>query len=65
MPSGTTSSPERDAILVDSPVIACDGGDPPLGHPRVFLRLVDGIITCPYCSRCYRLKPDAADGGEH
>ena len=63
--SAGNSAPERDAIMVDHPVVACDGGDPPLGHPRVFLRLVDGAITCPYCSRRYRLSPGAPRAGEH
>jgi uncharacterized Zn-finger protein len=32
--------------------VACDGGDGPLGHPRVYLSLVDKTaIDCPYCGR--------------
>ncbi len=65
MPDGTATSPEADTIYVDQPVIACDGGAPPLGHPRVFLRLVDGGAVCPYCSRQFRLKPGAGHGGAH
>jgi uncharacterized Zn-finger protein len=48
-------------ILVEERVIACDGGDGPLGHPRVFLNLGDkGEIECPYCGRRYQLKAGAA-----
>jgi uncharacterized Zn-finger protein len=48
---------------VNQPVVACDGGDGPLGHPRVFLNIgKDGQIECPYCSRRYVLKAGAAGG---
>jgi uncharacterized Zn-finger protein len=48
---------------VSQPVVACDGGDGPLGHPRVFLNIgKDGEIECPYCSRRYVLKAGAAGG---
>lgn len=33
--------------------IACSGGEGSLGHPRVFLRLKDDGITCPYCGKKY------------
>jgi len=39
--------------------VACDGGNGPLGHPRVFLHVdpdKGNGITCPYCSRVYVLK---------
>ncbi|MDE3061342.1 MAG: zinc-finger domain-containing protein [Pseudomonadota bacterium] len=38
--------------------VACDGGNGPLGHPRVFLHIDpdSGEVTCPYCSRTYVLK---------
>jgi uncharacterized Zn-finger protein len=48
---------------VDSRVIACDGGDGPLGHPRVWLRIVEQQIFCPYCSRVFVLKPGAGEDG--
>jgi uncharacterized Zn-finger protein len=48
---------------VDSLVVACDGGDGPLGHPRVYLNIgKEGHIECPYCSRRYVLKAGAAGG---
>ena len=41
-------------IEVDGPVVACNGGEGPLGHPRVYLNLgPHGKIECPYCSRLY------------
>jgi uncharacterized Zn-finger protein len=36
-----------------SRTVACDGGDGALGHPRVFLRIPDEQVMCPYCSRLY------------
>jgi uncharacterized Zn-finger protein len=48
-------------IPVETTTVACDGGDGPLGHPRVYLTLSkDGEIECPYCSRKYVLKEGAA-----
>ena len=48
-------------IEVDSEVVACDGGDGPLGHPRVFLNMEGrGLVDCPYCGRRYILRAGAA-----
>ncbi len=48
---------------VDNPIVSCDGGDGPLGHPRVFLNIgEEGRIECPYCSRLFVLKAGAAGG---
>jgi uncharacterized Zn-finger protein len=56
-------NPEFEIIPVDTPTLACDGGDGPLGHPRVFLTFgMESEIECPYCSRRYHLKPGAARG---
>ena len=54
-----------ETIHVDDPVVACDGGEGPLGHPRVFLRIEQGQVMCPYCSRLYILNPGAHAGGGH
>jgi uncharacterized Zn-finger protein len=52
-----------ETILVDSNVVACNGGGGPLGHPRVYLNLAsEGKIECPYCSRLYVLRGKSADG---
>ncbi len=52
-------------IHVDSPVVACDGGDGALGHPRVWLRIVAHEIVCPYCSRQYVLNDGVAPDSGH
>ncbi len=46
--------------------VACDGGNGPLGHPRVFLTIgAENEVMCPYCSRLYQYRKgtigDAAD----
>lgn len=43
--------------------VSCDGGDGPLGHPRVYLRILDKQIACPYCSRIYVLDGEGTDSG--
>ena len=61
MPDGAPAPTE--IIHVDDRTVACDGGDGPLGHPRVFLRIADTRVLCPYCSRLYILNAGA--GGDH
>ena len=69
MPFGAnTPTPEvgeLEIIMVESRVVACDGGTGPLGHPRVWLHIVDQQTFCPYCSRIYRLKPGAGTDHGH
>ncbi len=69
MPFGaTTPDPEigePETFIVEDRVVACDGGDEPLGHPRVWLRIVHEQTFCPWCSRIFRLDPAAAHGGGH
>jgi uncharacterized Zn-finger protein len=57
--------PPGDIIHVDDRVVACDGGDGALGHPRVWLRIVEHQVTCPYCSRMYVLNPGAGHDHGH
>jgi uncharacterized Zn-finger protein len=55
-----------ETIDVEDKVVACDGGDGPLGHPRVFLNMGDkNAINCPYCGRHYVLKPGAKPHHSH
>ncbi|MDJ0387786.1 zinc-finger domain-containing protein [Roseomonas sp. E05] len=55
----------EELIEVQSRVVACDGGGGALGHPKVFLRIEDRQVTCPYCSRTYVLAEGAGDDGHH
>lgn len=54
---------ETAPIIVHERSVACDGGDGPLGHPRVWLRIAAHEVVCPYCSRRYVLEGEA--GEEH
>ena len=69
MPFGAdTPTPELgtpEIIHVDDRVVACDGGNEALGHPRVWLRIADRQIFCPWCSRIYVLNEGAGCGGGH
>ena len=63
MPDGSVTPTET--IRVDQRSVACDGGGGPLGHPRVWLRIADREVVCPYCSRLYVLNPGAGDDHGH
>jgi uncharacterized Zn-finger protein len=52
-----------ETIYIDEMVAVCDGGEGPLGHPRVYLNLgPSGRIECPYCSRLYVNRGTSAAG---
>lgn len=60
---GVTMEP-AETLIVDSEIVACDGGDGALGHPRVYLNMEGkGQIDCPYCGRRYVLAEGAASAG--
>lgn len=63
MPDG--ASTPTDTIHVNERTVACDGGDGALGHPRVWLRILDRDILCPYCSRHYVLNEGAGHADGH
>ena len=45
-------------IVVDTNVVACDGGGGALGHPRIYLNLVEGQPKqCIYCQLRYLFVP--------
>jgi uncharacterized Zn-finger protein len=59
-------APAIKAEVVHSPVIACDGGNGGLGHPRVYLSFNGApSITCPYCSRIFTLAEGVKVGHGH
>jgi uncharacterized Zn-finger protein len=66
MPDGTSTAPQATEIIhVDSRTVACDGGEGALGHPRVFMRIAEREVMCPYCSRLYVLNEGAGDEHGH
>lgn len=55
-----------ETIEVESRVVACDGGNAALGHPRVFLNMGDATsVECPYCDRRFVLKAGAGGHDPH
>lgn len=62
MPTPAYAPQPPETLYVDARVVACDGGDGALGHPRVYLRMGDGDqAECPYCDRLYILAGGRAD----
>ncbi len=59
----TADAPETE--IVEKTRIACDGGGPGLGHPRVWLQIPAdaGFVECGYCDKRYILKGGPADQG--
>jgi uncharacterized Zn-finger protein len=54
-----------ETIIVTSDIVACDGGDGALGHPRVWLNMEGkGHIDCPYCGRRFVLAAGAHAAAE-
>ncbi len=54
--------PPPETIYVEDSIVACDGGEGPLGHPRVYLNMGDaGAVECPYCDRLFVLAGGPAD----
>jgi uncharacterized Zn-finger protein len=54
-PSAPKAPEPTEIIESEDTTVACDGGGA-LGHPRVYLTLVEGRVMCPYCSRLFVLK---------
>jgi uncharacterized Zn-finger protein len=54
-----------ETIYIDEMVASCNGGEGPLGHPRVYLSLAPaGKVECPYCSRLFINRAMAAEGDD-
>ena len=64
-PVETPGVTPADHFTVASRTVGCDGGGGTLGHPLVYLRIVEERVTCPYCSRTYVLAEGAGDGDGH
>jgi uncharacterized Zn-finger protein len=55
----------EETITVATHTVGCDGGGGALGHPLVYLRIVQKQVTCPYCSRTYVLAEGVGEGDHH
>ena len=53
-------------LVVETPVVRCDGGGGPLGHPAVYLNFgAKTQIVCPYCSRKFVRVAGTSAAGQH
>ncbi len=57
--SATAPVPANETMYVNSRKVVCDGGEGPLGHPRVYMRITGTEIRCAYCSRHFILQAGA------
>jgi len=57
----------NDIKIVSQTTISCDGNADEGGHPRVFLHLDAKThqVVCPYCSRTFKLDPNAKVSAGH
>jgi uncharacterized Zn-finger protein len=46
----------QDIIYVNDHKVKCEGETDSSGHPRVYLEINQEQITCPYCSKTFKLK---------
>ena len=46
----------KDVIYTDNYKVKCEGQEDDLGHPLVYLEIKEEQITCPYCSKIFKLK---------
>ena len=61
-----TDAPAPPQIVeVETIEVSCDGGGGALGHPKVFLTLVDGEVECPYCDKKFVLKAGTTPASGH
>lgn len=65
MPEAPLATAPTETIEVHDRTVACDGGNEPLGHPRVFLYIERQSVICPYCSRLFVLAQGAGHGSGH
>ena len=63
----TQAATVEDIKIVTTTKVACDGGDAVAGHPRVFIQLDSETheARCKYCSRTFKLDPNARVSAGH
>lgn len=64
-PNLTPGVTPEDILPARTRAVACDGGGGAMGHPLVMLRIEDTQVTCPYCSRTFRLTENAGNDDGH
>lgn len=62
--SETMSIDTPEITVVTTTRVCCDGGEGPLGHPRVWYTIpAAGYVDCGYCDKRFILKGSPADTG--
>ncbi len=54
-----------ETVEVEATFVSCDGGGGASGHPKVFLKLEDRRVACPYCGKVFILKTGFTLPGGH
>jgi len=59
--------PDQNIQIVSSLTTSCDGAGDSSGHPKVYIKLDEQTHqgTCPYCSRIFKLDPNAKVSAGH
>ncbi|MBN8827696.1 MAG: zinc-finger domain-containing protein [Sphingobacteriia bacterium] len=48
---------EERIIYVNSKAVSCEGENPKIGHPKIYMNMGEAIeATCPYCSMKFILE---------
>ena len=59
----------EEVVMVGARAVSCDGGSAGSGHPLIWMRIDGHEVTCPYCSRTFRLAEgpmgEMDDDGHH
>ncbi len=63
MPDGALPKDPAETVIAKTRDAACDGGDGAYGHPKVYLRIAEKQVVCPYCSRLFVLAAGVPDSG--
>jgi uncharacterized Zn-finger protein len=53
--SNAQQTKANEVVISDKREVSCDGGE--LGHPKIYLKIKDKEIICPYCSKQFIYEP--------
>lgn len=49
---------QRNIVYVDHRKVKCEDLSHGIGHPLIYLEIKESQITCPYCSKIFKLKSE-------
>lgn len=47
---------KENVTFVNSNYVTCEGEGSSVGHPKIYLDIKQDQISCPYCSKTFKLK---------